>query len=242
MGVLRPGGTDLTAYAARQAGLKPGSRILDAGCGDGTVAAFLKDEFGLDVVGIDVDERSVQMAKDRGIDARVMDAAALEFDIYEFDAVLMECTFSVFERQEEAVHEAYCVLKPGGFLIISDVYKREPDMERFEHDYWSAMAQFRKPRLHENCGKIEHIPSPYCQDGAVVMKGLEDLLEELEMEVVLFEDRTKDLTDFAAQAVMDAGSIEAWMDSEGTWKPCSYPAKDLGYFLMIAHKKERNAG
>ena len=237
MSILRPGGLELTEYALNKAGVAPGSRLLDAGCGDGTAAAFARDRFGLEVVAIDIDKEAVEKAKALGLDARVMDAAMLEFDVKEFDVIMMECSFTAMEKQEEAIHEAYCVLKNGGNLIISDVWCIEPDMERWETDYWSAMAQFRKPRVHENCGKEEHIPSPYMQDGGVVMKGLMDLLEELEMEVTLFEDRTGDLKTLAAQAIMDYGSVEKWLEAEGTWKPsCSF-GKNTGYFLLIAHKR-----
>ena len=237
MSVLRPGGVLLTEYALKKINVKEGSRLLDAGCGDGTAAAYAKERFGLDVIAIDTDSQAVEKAKAKGLDARVMDAAFLEFDIRTFDTILMECSFTAMEKQEEAIHEAYCVLKNGGNLIISDLLCRDPDMERWEHDYWSAMAQFRKPRVHENCGKEEHIPSPYMQDGGVVLKGLTDLLEELEMEVVLAEDRSEDLKALAAQAVMDYGSIENWLAAEGTWKPDCDFGRNTGYFLLIAHKK-----
>lgn len=237
MSVLRPGGVLLTEYALKKIDVQKGSRLLDAGCGDGTAAAYAKDRFGLDVVAIDTDPQAVEKAKAKGLDARVMDAAFLDFDVRTFDVVLMECSFTAMEKQEEAIHEAYCILKNNGNLIISDLLCRDPDMERWEKDYWSAMAQFRKPRVHENCGKEEHIPSPYMQDGGVVLKGLTDLLEELEMEVVLIEDRSEDLKDLAAQAVMDYGSIENWLAAEGTWKPGCDFGKNTGYFLLIAHKK-----
>ena len=241
MSTLRPGGCALTEYALKKIDAKPGMKLLDEGCGDGTAAAFAAKEFGLLVTAIDTDKEAVEKAKENGVNASVMDASMLDFDIHEFDIVMMECAFSAFERQEESFHEAYCVLKPGGYLIISDVFCKDPDLERWEHDYWSAMSLWRRPRLHENCGKEEHLPSPYTQDGALVLKGIYDLADELEMEVVLTEDRTEDLKTFAAQAVMDHGSVENWLKSEGTWKPsCEYSGK-TGYFLMIIRKKEQNA-
>ena len=241
MSILRPGGLELTGYALQQAGVQPGGALLEVGCGDGTAAAYIQREFHQLVTAIDIDEAAVAKAREKGVDARIMDASALEFDVCGFDTVTMECVFTALERQEEAIHEAYCMLKPGGNLILSDLYCRHPDMDRWEQDYWAAMAQFRKPRLHANCGKIEHIPSPYCQDGAVVLKGLTDLLEELELKVALLEDRTRDLQGFAAQAIMECGSLEAWFAEHGSWKPCACAGKDVGYFLLIAHKGERNA-
>ena len=241
MSIMRPGGTRLTKYAINLAGVKPGGTVLDAGCGDGTVAALLRDEFKQDVTAIDIDEARVTKAAEKGVNAQKMDAAYLEFDILEFDNVLMECSFSVFERQEEAVHEAYCVLKPGGALIISDVYCREPDLVRWKKQYDEAMALFRRPRLHSECGKKTDIPSPYCQDGAVVLPSLIDLLEELELEIEVVEDHSKDLETFVAQGVMDYGSIEKWFEADGCWNHCLCERKDSGYFLIIARKKARYA-
>lgn len=241
MGFLRPGGEALTEYALKAAGAKPGMRLLDEGCGDGSAALIASERFGLNVSAIDTDKNAVEAAKKKGIDASVCDASMLEFDIHEFDIVIMECSFSAFERQEESFHEAYCVLKEGGCIVMTDVYCRNPDLERWERDYWSAMSLWRRPRVHEECHVEKHLPSPYTQDGALVLKGIYDLAEELEMEVELFEDRTKDLTDFAAQAIMDHGSVENWFRAEGTWNPgCEY-GRNTGYFLMIIRKPVRNA-
>lgn len=238
MGILRPGGVELTRYALTAAKVQPGSALLDVGCGDGTAAAMAQREFGLAVTGVDVEKHGVALAKERGVAAQVMDAAALEFPSRSFDAVMMECVFSVLERQEEAIHEAYCVLRPGGVLILSDLYCRNPDLERWRKDYQAAMALFRRPREHRECGTEEHLPSPFCQDGAVVLDGLQLLLDELELETVLFEDRTEDLKAFAGQAIMDYGSLEALFEAEGGWKPCACGCRNTGYFLLIARKKD----
>ena len=66
MGLCRPGGLELTEYALKKAGIKPGNKILDIGCGDGTAAAFIKEKFGCEVIGIDNDEEAVKKAKEAG--------------------------------------------------------------------------------------------------------------------------------------------------------------------------------
>lgn len=238
MSILRPGGLELTRYALEKAGVKPGSELLDVGCGDGSAAAFARDALSLKVTAIDTDEAAVAAAADKGLDARKMDASALDFPSRSFDAVLMECVFTVLDRQEEAFHEAYCMLRPGGALILTDLYRRKPDLDRWHRDYKAAMALFRRPRNHEDCGSGDHLPSPYCQDGALVMDGLYGLLEELDMTAEHFEDRTEDLKAFAGQAILDCGSVEEWFRAHGGPENC--PAGlggDTGYFLLIARKK-----
>jgi len=236
MGVCRPGGLELTEYALKTAGAKPEDRILDIGCGDGTAAAFIREKFGCSVVGIDTDEKAVEKAKAAGVDARVMDASFLEFESRSFDIVMMECVFSVLNRQEESLHEAFCMIKPGGYLIISDLYCREPDMERYKKDYKEAMAQFYRPRQDGDCGHDEIFKSPYCQDGAIVIDGLLGLLEEFELDVIMDEDRTDDLKNFAADAIMKYGSLDEFFKANGG-KCYACNAKKPGYFLLIARKK-----
>ena len=63
------------------------------------------------------------------------------------------------------------------------------------------------------------------------------LLDELELQVVHFEDRTEDLKAFAAQAILDCGSIENYFAEHGNCLPdCKLPP-DVGYFLLIAEKR-----
>lgn len=60
-----------------------------------------------------------------------------------------------------------------------------------------------------------------------------------EMECVIMEDRTHDLRTFLAQAVMSCGSVDAWFEAEGGWKPsgfCRYD-REMGYFLLLLRKK-----
>lgn len=238
MSILRPGGLELTRYALNAAHVKPGGALLDVGCGDGTAAAMAREEFGLMVTAIDKDEISVAAAKEKGVNARIMDAAALDFSSRCFDAVMMECVFSALERQEEALHEAYCVLRPGGTLIISDVYCRRPDMERWRQEYSETMARFRLTRREGECENQQTLPPSICQDGALVLDGLQMLLDELELETVLFEDRTEDLKTFLGQAIFDHGSIKAWLQTQGDRACCACTGENTGYFLLIARKKD----
>lgn len=238
MSILRPGGLKLTRYAIEKAALPDGAALLDVGCGDGSAVKFINDNFSLHATGIDKDDAAVERGKRAGADVSSGDASMLEFQSRSFDAVMMECVFSVLDRQEESIHEAYCMLKPGGKLIISDVYCREPDMERFRKEYREAMALFRRPREHSECGSGDNLPSPFCQDGAVVMDGLLGLLEELGLSVTLCEDHTELLTEFLGQAIMDYGSLEAYFSAEGSWDGCGCTGRrDAGYFLLIAEKK-----
>ena len=87
MEVLRPGGLELTRYGLSQLRIPAGGRLLDIGCGKGEAALLAQTEFGLTVTAVDVDKDAVESAAARGLDARVMDASALEFPSRSFDIV-----------------------------------------------------------------------------------------------------------------------------------------------------------
>jgi SAM-dependent methyltransferase len=73
-------------------GLGPGSRVLDVGCGPGRHAHALVRQ-GVEVVGIDISERFVELARAEappGATFLRADARALSFDA-EFDAVVSLC-------------------------------------------------------------------------------------------------------------------------------------------------------
>ena len=66
--------------------IQPGERVLDLGCGHGTLTEKLVAA-GASVLGVDASAEQVAAARARGLDAQVADGHALAFD-GEFDAVL----------------------------------------------------------------------------------------------------------------------------------------------------------
>ena len=246
MGVIRPGGLELTKEAIEKAGLKRGSKILDIGCGEGDTADFLTREMGMDVVGIDPSRDMVKRANEKYPDLNIDfgEADFLEFSSFEFDGVLMECSLSVAYLQTEVLHEIYCVLKKGGKLIITDLYHKDPDPQRVEEAMNAVQTALKTPKVEGECAE-QKIPAEYMLDGAFVKDELIRGAEETEMKVALWEDKSDMLASFIAQKIMDHGSLEKYFQevtpAEGT-KDCICKAsednKDLGYFLMIAKKPE----
>lgn len=91
---------------------KAGERILDLGCGDGSLTAKLT-ALGADVFGVDSSASMIAAARACGLDVAVMNGEALTFDA-EFDAVFSNAAMH-WMRDAEAVAAGVCrALKPGG--------------------------------------------------------------------------------------------------------------------------------
>jgi len=104
-------GAEILARLAPRAG----ERILDLGCGNGTLTLDIVAA-GAAVVGVDASADMVAAARERGIDARVMDATALTFDS-EFDAVFSNAVLHWVRNADAAAAGIFRALKPGGRFV-----------------------------------------------------------------------------------------------------------------------------
>ena len=89
-----------------------GESVLDVGCGDGTLTLQIKER-GADVVGIDNSLSMVGAAREKGLDARLMDAADLRF-AEAFDAAFSNATLHWVLAKERAARAIWFALKNGG--------------------------------------------------------------------------------------------------------------------------------
>lgn len=93
----------------------PGEHILDLGCGDGVLTKRL-EEAGAAVIAVDSSPEMIASARAKGLDARVMDAAALTFN-GEFDAVFSNAVLHWVKNAEGVARGVFRSLKPGGRFV-----------------------------------------------------------------------------------------------------------------------------
>ncbi len=108
----------------RGLGIKPGSRVLDVGCGTGLVIPWLLEAVGKDghVTALDVAERMLAMAREKHgspnlefIHADIADTPFLESS---FDEVVCHNCFPHVADKRRAAEEMFRILKPGGRVTV----------------------------------------------------------------------------------------------------------------------------
>ena len=97
--------------------IEEGSSILDIGCADGLIALYMMKQKDLKVVGIDVAEDMVQMARKKGVEAYTMDLN-VPFNINEkYDYIIMSEVIEHLIFPHKVLKEMLKVARKG--VIIS---------------------------------------------------------------------------------------------------------------------------
>jgi arsenite methyltransferase len=223
-GLIRPGGLALTQRTVALSSLRPGSLVLDIGCGTGATVQYLSDRCGFQVIGIDPSQALLREGHSRHSCLPVMQAVGEHLPVADaaMDGVLAECSLSVMEDVDGALGECSRVLKHDGRLLVHDVYARNP----------AGVAEIRA------------LPMECCLTGAVSREAWATRLGSCGFEIVLWEDHSLALKEFAARLVFCYGSMqEFWCHSRpGSRNVTAEEAHRAivdarpGYFLLIARK------
>jgi SAM-dependent methyltransferase len=91
---------------------KPGERILDVGCGEGTLTRKIIER-GAIVLGVDNSPEMIAAARSNGVDAVQLAAEDMQF-FAEFDAAFSNATLHWVLQKEQAARAIFRALKPGG--------------------------------------------------------------------------------------------------------------------------------
>jgi tocopherol O-methyltransferase len=128
----------LIEHVARAAGLRPGCKILDVGCGFGGSSVYLAKKYGAEATGITISPIQVGMAQKAaaadGVNAKfiLMDAEEMRFE-ETFDVVWSVESISHYPQKGKFFASAARCLESGGTLAITDWFKKEHLTER-EHE------------------------------------------------------------------------------------------------------------
>jgi len=113
-----------------------GSTVLDIGCGSGIKSKFLAEK-GLKVVGIDLSEKLIDIAKEAAPSCcfYVMDMQKIKFQ-EKFDGIFAQaCLLHVPKKEAaETVKQWSNILKPGGYFYIAVKENKKVEEEIVEEE------------------------------------------------------------------------------------------------------------
>jgi ubiquinone/menaquinone biosynthesis C-methylase UbiE len=103
--------------------LKDGDKVLDVGCGNGTLLNLLKQKADISPYGIDISPNMISQCKSKYPDYNfsVSSGEQLPFNDNTFDMVTTCCVLHHFDNANNFFKEAYRVLKPNGKIIVNDI-------------------------------------------------------------------------------------------------------------------------
>ncbi len=94
-------------------------RVLEVGCGWGELAEWMHLETGAEVVALDLSPRMVELARERGVDARLGDVQQLPFADGEFDCAVAAWMLYHVPDLDRGLAELGRVLRRGGRLVVA---------------------------------------------------------------------------------------------------------------------------
>ncbi len=122
-GVERPGGLALTSELISALNADATAQILELGCGRGATLAMLRQTGLIRAVGVDLSLAQLRYASPPLVCA---EGQRLPICSAALDAVVAECSLSATGAIAPVLAEIQRVLRPGGLLIFSDIYVRNP--------------------------------------------------------------------------------------------------------------------
>jgi|TARA_B110001450_G_scaffold144778_1_gene135398 methionine biosynthesis protein MetW len=98
--------------------VKKNTRVLDVGCGDGTLMEFLKDNKKIDIRGIEISKKNVQECIEKGLTVIEGDAEKdlIQFPNGSFDFVILSQTLQAFLNPEIVINE---LLRVGKKAVVT---------------------------------------------------------------------------------------------------------------------------
>jgi arsenite methyltransferase len=216
--VNRPGGLELTKAALASCNLPTGSSLLDAACGAGATLHYLRDQ-GYKVLGADLSANILQSNSNLPVIQANCNRIPLPSDSQ--DAVLMECALSLSNDSEGALVEFGRLLRPNGWLVVTDIYIRE----------------LNDPNAR-NC-----LSNSSCLSGAQTETHIRRQMENAGFSIRTWQDQTSVFKQWLGRMVFKLGSLNAFYRQLSTCEDAAQELSNalgsqikLGYYWMAAQK------
>ncbi|MEU6817265.1 cyclopropane-fatty-acyl-phospholipid synthase family protein [Streptomyces sp. NPDC046860] len=140
-GSLETAQRDKLGLVAAKLGLRPGQRLLDVGCGWGSMAIHAAREHGVSVVGVTISQEQAALARKRVAEEGLTDRVEIRVQDYRdvrdgpYDAIssIGMAEHVGAERYLDYARDLYGLLKPGGRLLNHQIARR-PRRDETEYE------------------------------------------------------------------------------------------------------------
>jgi SAM-dependent methyltransferase len=174
---MRPGGLELTKEVLKIINPKPSWSVLDVACGLGATLQLLAEQFKCQTYGLDLSAKILKKARAdflRGEGTRFTEFICADSEFLPlrgelFDAVICECSLSLFPNKQRALSEMIRTLKASGKLMLTDVTLKDQAVKDAERAPGWCM----------------------CMAGAETLEGYISLLEDSGLEVSYYRDASE---------------------------------------------------
>ena len=137
--------------------IRPGSRVLDLGCGDGSLLARLKDERDCTGYGIEIDRENIVQCIGSGVNViqSDLDRGLSDFDDDSFDYVVMTQTLQAVHYPNRLLREMLRVGREGivTFPNFGHWRCRLQVLAGRTHDYAEGVKAFQEKRKARFTGR-----------------------------------------------------------------------------------------
>ncbi len=207
--VCTRGGEYLTRQVLDGCTLDIDALVLDLGCGSGNSLKILAQR-DFSALGVDLSLQLMRSARQKNIINRLTQARAEELPFASncLDAILCECTLSLFALPT-ALEECARVLKPAGWLMVSDLYVRNP----------------------LGLAALQALPGHSCLSLAMMQEKLESCIQESGFKMVRWNDHSQALRTFPVCDLLSASQVDPF-DLQ-----IAAARARLGYFSLLARKE-----
>jgi methionine biosynthesis protein MetW len=102
-------------YATIAGWIKPNARVLDLGCGNGSLLRFLRETRNTSGYGVEIDDEKLIASIANGVNViqRDLESGLAEFESHSFDYVILSLTLQAVRHTERIVREMLRVGREG---------------------------------------------------------------------------------------------------------------------------------
>ncbi|MCL2369877.1 MAG: class I SAM-dependent methyltransferase [Firmicutes bacterium] len=101
-----------------------GDKVLDVGCGNGSLIGAVKKKANIEAYGVDVSSGMIEECRERfkEITFQIAVCENLPFEDEELDIITMNCVLHHLKDPQAFYREAHRVLKPNGTLLVGELW------------------------------------------------------------------------------------------------------------------------